>query len=46
VNSLYGPEEIWDKLPQEVQKDIIEKKLKFYTINGYDVAEKTGMAAV
>ncbi|HVM70836.1 MAG TPA: pyruvate:ferredoxin (flavodoxin) oxidoreductase [Anaerolineales bacterium] len=43
VNSLYGPDEIWDKLPQEVQKDIIAKKLKFYTINAYDVAEKTGM---
>jgi pyruvate-ferredoxin/flavodoxin oxidoreductase len=26
-----------------VQKDIIEKKLKFHVINGYDVAEKTGM---
>ncbi len=45
VNSLFGPEEIWDKLPQEVQKDIIVKKLKFYTINAYDVAEKTGMGS-
>ncbi len=45
VNSLFGPEEIWDKLPQEVQKDIIAKKLKFYTINAYDVAEKTGMGS-
>jgi len=45
VNSLYGPEEIWDMLPQEVQKDIIEKKLRFYTINAYDVAEKTGMGS-
>ena len=43
VNSIDGPEEVWDKLPQEAQKDIIEKKLKFYTINAYDVAEKTGM---
>ncbi len=43
LNSLYGPDEIWDNLPVEVQKDIIEKKLKFYVINGYDVAEKTGM---
>jgi len=43
LNSMYGPEEIWDQLQQEVQKDIIEKKLKFYVINGYDVAEKTGM---
>ncbi|MBM3126370.1 MAG: pyruvate:ferredoxin (flavodoxin) oxidoreductase, partial [Chloroflexi bacterium] len=43
LNSLYGPDEIWNELPQEVQRDIIEKKLKFYVINGYDVAEKTGM---
>jgi pyruvate-ferredoxin/flavodoxin oxidoreductase len=45
VNSLYSPEEVWDNLPQEVQKDIIEKKLKFFTINAYDVAEKTGMGS-
>ncbi len=43
LNSLYGPEEIWDNLPREVQTDIMEKKLKFYVINGYEVAEKTGM---
>ncbi len=43
LNSLYGPEEIWDQLPCEVQEDILRKNLKFYVINGYDVAEKTGM---
>jgi pyruvate-ferredoxin/flavodoxin oxidoreductase len=43
LNSLYGPDEVWDHLPVEVQTDIIGKKLKFYVINGYDVAEKTGM---
>jgi len=43
LNSMYGPEEIWAELPQEVQKDILGKNLKFYVINGYDVAEKTGM---
>ncbi|MGQ9834050.1 MAG: pyruvate:ferredoxin (flavodoxin) oxidoreductase [Candidatus Villigracilaceae bacterium] len=43
LNSIYGPEEVWDRLPQEVQRDIIEKKLRFYVINAYDVAEKTGM---
>ena len=45
LNSIYGPEEVWDKLPQEVQKDILAKKLKFYTINAYEVAEKTGMGS-
>ena len=43
LNSLYGPEEIWDQLPREVQNDILTKNLKFYVINGYEVAEKTGM---
>lgn len=45
VNSLYGPWEIWDYLPREVQKDILEKNLKFYCINAYDVADKTGMGS-
>jgi pyruvate-ferredoxin/flavodoxin oxidoreductase len=43
LNSLFGKDEVWDNLPSEVQTAIIEKKLKFYVINGYDVAEKTGM---
>ena len=43
LNSIYGPEEVWDKLPQEVQKDIITKKLKFYAIDANVVAQKTGM---
>ena len=43
LNSLYGPDKVWDHLPVEVQKDILEKKLKFYVINGYEVADKTGM---
>ncbi len=43
LNSMYGPEEIWDHLPQELQKDIIKKNLRFYVIDAYEVAEKTGM---
>ena len=43
LNSIYGPQEIWDHLPRETQAAIIEKKLKFHVINAYDVAEKTGM---
>jgi pyruvate-ferredoxin/flavodoxin oxidoreductase len=43
LNSMYGKDEVWDTLPNEVQSAIIKKKLKFYVINGYDVAEKTGM---
>ena len=43
LNSMYGKDEVWDQLPQEAQSAIIDKKLKFYVINGYEVAEKTGM---
>ena len=43
LNSLHGPAEIWDHLPEEVQRDILGKKLKFHVINGYEVADKTGM---
>ena len=43
LNSPYGPEEVWDHLPQTVQREIISKQLKFYVIDGYRVARETGM---
>jgi len=43
LNAPYPPEEVWDKLPREVQEAIIAKNLKFYAIDAYDVAKKTGM---
>lgn len=43
LNSPFGPEEVWDKLPKKVQKDIIDKKLRFFVIDGYKVAEQAGM---
>ena len=33
LNSIYGPEEVWDHLPREVQEAIINKKLRFYVID-------------
>ena len=43
LNSIYGPDEIWDNLPRTAQRQIIEKKLKFYVINGFEVAKQAGM---
>jgi pyruvate-ferredoxin/flavodoxin oxidoreductase len=43
LNSLYGPKEVWGKLPREVQQTIIEKKLRFFVIDAYEVAQRTGM---
>jgi len=43
LNSIYGPDDVWEHLPKEVQKGIIEKDLQFYVIDAYEVAEETGM---
>ena len=43
LNAPYGADEVWDHLPIEVQEEIINKKLKFYTINAVEVARQTGM---
>ncbi len=43
LNSIYGPDEVWDHLPREAQQAILDKDLDFYVINAYEVAEKTGM---
>ncbi len=43
LNSIYGPDEIWDHLPKKVQETLIKKNLKFYAIDAYEVARKTNM---
>jgi len=43
LNSPFGPDEVWDNIPAEVQKQIIDKKLKFYVVDAYAVAHKAQM---
>jgi len=43
LNSPYGKDEVWEKLPAKVQKQIIDKKLKFYIINAVKIAEEIGL---
>jgi pyruvate-ferredoxin/flavodoxin oxidoreductase len=43
LNSPYGPDEVWDHLPREVQEQLIQKKVRFYVIDGYQVAKETHM---
>ncbi len=45
LNSPFDKEETWNQLPQKVQKEIIEKNLKFYVINASKVARETGMGS-
>ena len=43
LNSPFGPDEVWDHLPREVQQQIIDKKLKFFVVDAYKVARETNM---
>jgi pyruvate-ferredoxin/flavodoxin oxidoreductase len=43
VNSPYGPDDVWDQLPRELQQQILEKDLKVFVIDAYKVAKDTGM---
>ncbi len=45
LNAPFRADEVWDKMPRKVQQDIIDKKLKFYVINAYEVAKETGMGS-
>jgi len=45
LNSSYSKDEVWNKLPKRVQKQIIEKDLSFYVIDAATVAKNTGMGA-
>lgn len=45
VNSVHGPDAVWDALPREAQETIIARQLRLYTIDAYKVARETGMGA-
>jgi pyruvate-ferredoxin/flavodoxin oxidoreductase len=43
LNAPYSPETVWERLPRKVQQQMIEKKLRFFVIDGYKVAREAGM---
>jgi pyruvate-ferredoxin/flavodoxin oxidoreductase len=43
LNSPFEPGDVWDHLPRRVQAQIIDKKMRFFVIDGYKVARETGM---
>ncbi|HEY1484201.1 MAG TPA: pyruvate:ferredoxin (flavodoxin) oxidoreductase [Candidatus Acidoferrum sp.] len=45
LNTPFGPDQIWNHLPRQVQETILGKKLKFFVIDGYAVARDAGMGS-
>ena len=43
LNSPFGPDEVWDRLPREVQQQIIGKRLSFHVVDATTVAREAGL---
>jgi pyruvate-ferredoxin/flavodoxin oxidoreductase len=43
LNSPYGSDEVWDRLPHSVQQQIIDKRLRFFVIDATKVAQDVGL---
>ena len=43
LNSPYGPEEVWDRLPREIQEPIVAKGIRFFVIDANRIAREAGM---
>ena len=43
LNSPYGPDDVWDHMPRSVQQTILDKNLKFYVVDAFQVAKETRM---
>ena len=45
LNSPFDAEEIWGRIPRQVQETILKKKLRFFVIDAYKVARDAGMGS-
>jgi pyruvate-ferredoxin/flavodoxin oxidoreductase len=45
LTTSYGKDEIWDKMPDRVQRDLINKKAKFYIIDAIALGQALGLGA-
>ncbi len=43
--SPFGPDQVWNTIPREVQQQIIDKQLQFYVIDAIKLAEQLGLGA-
>jgi len=45
LNSPYGPDDVWDHLPIETQRHLVDKHLTFYVVDAQKVANEVGLGA-
>ena len=42
LNAPFPADEVWDHLPRELQEQIIDKKIRFFAIDAYELAKRAG----
>ena len=45
LNAPFGKDEVWDHLPQEMQQQLIEKKIRLFAIDAYALAKQAGLGS-
>ena len=43
LNSPYGPDEVWDRLPRPVQQQLIDRRVRLFVIDASEVAHEAGL---
>src|ERR1044072_9157876 len=43
LNATGDPQTVWDRLPREMQEQMIEKQIRFFVIDAYALAKQSGM---
>jgi pyruvate-ferredoxin/flavodoxin oxidoreductase len=43
LNSPYGPDEVWDRLPPDVRQELVDKEIRLWVIDAHRIARETGM---
>ena len=45
LNSPYGPDEVWERLPAEVQRQIVDKRIRLFVVDAGRVAREAGLGS-
>jgi pyruvate-ferredoxin/flavodoxin oxidoreductase len=45
LESPYAADEVWNRMPDEVEEQLIQKKIKFYVIDALKLAKELGLGA-
>ncbi|HET8527186.1 MAG TPA: pyruvate:ferredoxin (flavodoxin) oxidoreductase [Actinomycetota bacterium] len=43
LNSPFGPESVWEHLPVEIQRTIVDKRLRFFVVDAQRIAAENGL---